>query len=77
MKDPSYRVILRGEPEGGYIVTVPSLPGLITSGLTVEDALKKGEDAIKDYIRGLVANEENIPTDDNTLEYLIRIRMRK
>jgi predicted RNase H-like HicB family nuclease len=32
----NYRTVLRKEPEGGYTVTVPSLPGCITYGATVD-----------------------------------------
>ena len=30
----SYNVLLQPEPEGGYTVTCPSLPGLVTYGET-------------------------------------------
>jgi len=30
----SYRILLRKEPEGGYTVIVPSLPGCVTYGDT-------------------------------------------
>jgi len=30
MKLVNYRVLFREEPEGGYTVTVPSLPGCVT-----------------------------------------------
>ena len=36
MKTVSYRVLLREEPEGGYTVTVPTLPGCITYGETID-----------------------------------------
>lgn len=37
-KELSFRIVLRPEPEGGYTVIVPSLPGCITFGETVEEA---------------------------------------
>ena len=36
----TYRVLLKREPEGGYTVTVPSLPGCVTYGDTIEEAVK-------------------------------------
>jgi len=33
-------VVLHPDPEGGFTVTVPSLPGCISEGDTVEEALK-------------------------------------
>ena len=32
MKVLNYRILLRKEPEGGYTVMVPSLPGCVTYG---------------------------------------------
>jgi predicted RNase H-like HicB family nuclease len=49
----SYRILLRKEPEGGYTVTVPSLPGCITYGNTIEDAKKMAKEAIELYIESL------------------------
>ena len=40
MKVLSYRIILRKEPEGAYTVIVPSLPGCITYGDTIEEAIE-------------------------------------
>lgn len=34
IKNLKYNVIFRSEPEGGYTVLVPSLPGCITYGKT-------------------------------------------
>ncbi len=48
-KTASYQIILRPEPEGGYTVIVPSLPGCITYGKTVEQAHQMAEDAIGGY----------------------------
>jgi hypothetical protein len=34
----AYNILLQPEPEGGYTVTCPSLPGLVTYGETLEEA---------------------------------------
>ncbi len=39
----SFRIMLRPEPEGGYTVIVPSLPGCITYGKTVDEAVSMAE----------------------------------
>lgn len=46
----SYRIVLRKEPEGGYIVLVPVLPGCVTCGKTVEEAIEMAKDSIVGYI---------------------------
>jgi len=48
-----YRILLRKEPEGGYTVTVPSLPGCMTYGETIEEAVKMAEEAIEVYLESL------------------------
>jgi len=44
------RVILEPSEEGGYTVTVPSLPGCISEGENVEDALANIREAIDLYL---------------------------
>ncbi len=69
----NYRVLLRKEPEGGYTVTVPSLPGCVTYGDTVEEAISMAREAIELYIESLKAHGEEIPTDEGTLEYTLSV----
>lgn len=64
-KPASFQVIEKGivlnfvrEPEGGYTVTVPSLPGCISYGKTFEEAVEMIKDAMRGYIE--VAREEGI-----------------
>lgn len=56
----SYRVLLKKEPEGGYTVTVPTLPGCVTFGETVEEAIEMAREAIALYIESLKAHGEEI-----------------
>ena len=46
MKTPSYKIHLRKEPEGGYTVIVPSLPGCISYGKDIDEALAMAKEAI-------------------------------
>ena len=73
MKLLSYRIMLKKEPEGGYTVMVPSLPGCITYGGTVEEAIEMGKEAIELYIESLMAHGDEIPTDEQTLEYTLTV----
>jgi predicted RNase H-like HicB family nuclease len=43
-------VLLIEEPEGGYSVEVPELPGCFTEGDTLEEALKNAKEAIECYL---------------------------
>ena len=60
----SYQLILRPEPEGGYTVIVPSLPGCITYGKTVEQAHAMAEDAIAGYLASMRSDGEPVPSPD-------------
>lgn len=73
MKTLLYRVLLRPEPEGGYTVTVPSLPGCITYGADVDEAVAMAREAIELYVESLVANGEEVPTEEGTLAPAVRL----
>lgn len=70
----SYRVLLRKEPDRGYTVIVPSLPGCVTYGDTVEEAMEMAKEAIELYIESLKEHGEEIPTEEGTLEYTLMVK---
>ncbi len=45
-----FSVVLEPSNEGGYTVYVPSLPGCISEGETIEEALKNIQEAIELYL---------------------------
>jgi antitoxin HicB len=69
-----YRIVMKKEPEGGYTVTVPTLPGCITYGENVDEAISMAEEAIELYIEELQSRGDEIPDDSNTLEYSIHLK---
>lgn len=70
----TYRVHLKKEPEGTYSVFVPTLPGCITFGETIDEAMEMAEEAIDLYIDELQSRGEEIPDDNNTLEYSLHLK---
>ena len=58
-----YDVQLEPQEEGGYTVTVPALPGCVSEGETVEEALSNIKDAIEGYIHVLAKHERPIPVE--------------
>lgn len=76
MEALSYRILLRKEPEGGYTVIVPSLPGCVTYGHTIEEAIQMGKEAIQLYIESLKEHGEEVPTEEETLEYTLTVKTR-
>jgi putative hydrolase of the HAD superfamily len=53
---------LRPESEGGFTVNVPALPGCVTFGETIEEAMTMADDAIAGWLA--VAKEEGFPIPD-------------
>lgn len=73
MKQRTYRVLLNKEPEGGYTAQVPMLPGCITYGENLDEAIVNVKEAIEVYIESLHAHNEPVPTEENTFEYSISV----
>lgn len=69
----TYRINLKKEEEGGYTVFVPSLPGCITYGETVDEAIDMAKEAIELYIEELQDRGEYVPDDSNVLEYSLNL----
>ena len=69
MAQHTYRILLTKEPEGGYTVKVPALPGCVTYGENVDHAMSMAQEAIELYVETLKADGEPIPDDSATLEY--------
>ena len=73
MKILNFKVLLKKEPEGGFTVLVPSLPGCVTYGDTVDESIANAKEAIELYIESLKAHGEEIPTEENMLEYTLTL----
>ena len=73
MKILNYKILLKKEPEGGYTVFVPSLPGCITYGETIDESITNAKEAIELYIESLKSHGEDIPTEENILEYTLTV----
>jgi predicted RNase H-like HicB family nuclease len=52
-KQLTYRIILTQEPEGGYTLNIPALPGCITYGNNINYAIEMAKEAIEEYLEVL------------------------
>lgn len=59
----SYTVLFEPAEEGGYVVTCPALPGLVTEGNTLKEARSMAKDAIALYLESLRDDGLPIPSD--------------
>jgi antitoxin HicB len=68
-----FTVIIDRQPEGGYLVTVPALPGCYTEGRTLEEAHKMAADAIRAYCASLLKHGEPIPIESSEEQFIGRL----
>ena len=64
-----YTVILQQEPDGGYVVCVPALPGCVTQGDSREEALENIREAIELYIEDCIEAGDPVPKEEGR-EYI-------
>lgn len=58
-----YTVVFEGADEGGYVASVPALPGCLSQGDTFEEAVKMIKDAISGYLAVLKEKGREIPRE--------------
>ncbi|MEX2015640.1 MAG: type II toxin-antitoxin system HicB family antitoxin [Candidatus Hydrogenedentales bacterium] len=75
MKLSAYRIQLQAEPEGGFTVTVPTLPGCVTWGRDFDHAIEMAKECIEGHLEALRDVGEPIPeeTIDTTAELIIQV----
>ena len=59
----TYTVVLKPMDEGGFLVHVPALPEVVTSGDTESEALDMAKDAIELVLESRRERGEAIPTE--------------
>lgn len=62
--------------EGGFVVSFPELPGCLTSGETMEEALENAADAKKAWLEAALEERLTIPEPGNLEEYSGQFKLR-
>ncbi len=60
----AYTFVFQPEPEGGFTVTCPALPGLVTYGETMSEAREMALDAMEGLIGLMLEKEGRVPESD-------------
>ena len=60
-----YTVIPEQEPDGGYVVYAPALPGCVSQGDTSEEALANIREAMELHIEDCIEAGDPVPKDDS------------
>lgn len=71
----SFNAIFQPEPEGGFTVIIPSLPGCVTYGKDLNEAKAMAQDAIKGYLASLKKHKQPIPGDDASFFTNINLKL--
>jgi len=58
-----YTVVFEPSEQGGYVASVPALPGCMSQGDSFEEAVKMIKDAISGYLVVLKENGSEIPKE--------------
>ena len=62
-REYSYTVLFEPADGGGYVVTCPALPAVVSQGETLEQARAMAMDAIRLVLEDLIAECRPIPAD--------------
>ena len=73
-----YTAVFEPAEEGGYVVTVPALPGIVTEGDTLEEARIMVADAVKGYLEVLREDGKPIPIEEpeRIIREAVRIKLK-
>ena len=66
IKPMRYTVVLQQEPDGGYLVSVPAMPGCVTQGETREEAMTNIIEAARLYLEDVLSSGEPVPREAET-----------
>jgi antitoxin HicB len=66
-----YTIILHPDPEGGYAVEVPALPGCYTQGESVGQCIERAREAISGHIAALRDLGEPVPVETEHAQAIV------
>ena len=66
-------VVFLPEPEGGFTVTVPSLPGCVTFGKNINEAKRMAQEAIELYLEDMAADGEVSPANTDAFLSMVAV----
>ena len=76
LKLPYRMEIVEDQEEGGYVVSFPDLPGCITCGETIENAVANAADAKKAWIEAAMEEGLTIHEPDSLDDYSGQFKLR-
>ncbi len=71
-----YRQVITGDPDEGYLATVPDLPGCMTAGETPAEALELLQDAMQAWLESTIERGLLIPEPSTVSTYSGKLLVR-
>lgn len=71
MKAYNFTVLFTPDETGGYVVTCPALPGVVTQGETLEEAKVMAIEAIQCHLESMIEDGLPVPEDHTTVASII------
>ena len=68
--DYTFRTIIEPDDPRGYHGYVPALPGVHTTGKTIEEVKENLRDAITCHVEGLLKDKQSVPKDNDSIELI-------
>ena len=56
-----YIAFIHGDEDVGFGISFPDFPGCVSDGDTVEDAIRRGSEALSFHVEGMLGDGETIP----------------
>jgi antitoxin HicB len=75
MTEFHFTVLFEPAEEGGFVVSCPVFPGLVTEGDTLEEARRMAQEAICAYIESLHKDGQPIPIDRPPFKEEVRVML--
>ena len=63
MRRYTYTIHIEPAEEGGFVVSVPALPGCFTEGDTYQQAIANAHEAIEGFVEALLLVGEPVPVE--------------
>ncbi len=74
--DYTFTAVFELAEEGGYVVTFPAIPSLVTEGDTLDEARMMAADALQGYLEILQEDGRPLPTEEELVGEPVRERVR-
>ncbi len=71
----TFTAVFEPAEEGGYVVTFPAIPGLVTEGDTLDEARAMAADALQGYLEILREDGRPLPVEEENERKLVRERV--